>query len=520
MSLGLYIEQTARTERKEVFVFGQKTRRNKTIMERNFDVIIIGCGVAGLYTALNLDPKKRVLMLCKQDMILSNSSLAQGGVATVYDKENDTFESHVHDTFVAGGFRNNPESTHLLVEHGPNEVRALMNDFQVDFDRTADGKIHLTLEGGHSKHRILHHKDCTGREIVEKLIAAVKTRGNITVLEQALVSDVQKVDNGFWINVCQNGEYRSYSGRYCVMATGGIGRVYAFTTNSKIATGDGIAFAYRLGAKIKNLHLVQFHPTAFNNKHKRECFLISEAVRGEGAYLLNCKKERFMDRYDDRLELAPRDVVSHAIMMEEKATGSDHFYLDISRKDPEFIKNRFPMIYQNLLNAGYDMTKEPVPIYPCQHYLMGGINVDTRGRTNVDRLYACGECSHTGVHGNNRLASNSLLEALVFGHQIAQDINGLNPESEPVKPYEFPISTSETPIPQGIRTEVRQIMQKTHFVIPNHEEAVKGLKRVTELKEMLENGNYKVNKDYVQALSLITVAYIILTEVTSPEKCE
>ena len=250
------------------------------------------------------------------------------------------------------------------------------------------------------------------------------------------------------------------------------------------------------------------------------CFLISEAVRGEGAYLLNCKKERFMDRYDDRLELAPRDVVSHAIMMEEKATGSDHFYLDISRKDPEFIKNRFPMIYQNLLNAGYDMTKEPVPIYPCQHYLMGGINVDTRGRTNVDRLYACGECSHTGVHGNNRLASNSLLEALVFGHQIAQDINGLNPESEPVKPYEFPISTSETPIPQGIRTEVRQIMQKAHFVIPNHEEAVKGLKRVTELKEMLENGNYKVNKDYVQALSLITVAYIILTEVTSPEKCE
>ena len=170
-------------------------------MERSFDVIIIGCGVAGLYTALNLDPKKRVLMLCKQDMILSNSSLAQGGVATVYDKENDTFESHVHDTFVAGGFRNNPESTHLLVEHGPNEVRALMNDFQVDFDRTADGKIHLTLEGGHSKHRILHHKDCTGREIVEKLIAAVKTRGNITVLEQALVSDVQKVDNGFWINV-------------------------------------------------------------------------------------------------------------------------------------------------------------------------------------------------------------------------------------------------------------------------------------------------------------------------------
>lgn len=171
----------------------------------------------------------------------------------------------------------------------------------------------------------------------------------------------------------------------------------------KLQTGDGIAFAYRLGAKIKNLHLVQFHPTAFNNKHKRECFLISEAVRGEGAYLLNCKKERFMDRYDDRLELAPRDVVSHAIMMEEKATGSDHFYLDISRKDPEFIKNRFPMIYQNLLNAGYDMTKEPVPIYPCQHYLMGGINVDTRGRTNVDRLYACGECSHTGVHGNNRL---------------------------------------------------------------------------------------------------------------------
>lgn len=486
--------------------------RQKAIMEQNYDVIIIGSGAAGLFAALHLDRKKNVLLLCKEEMLLSNSALAQGGVAAVTDREHDTFASHIEDTLIAGGYANNPQSTKILVESGPENVMELL-DYGVDFDKTPDGKFHLTLEGGHSHHRILHHKDCTGREISEKLAAAVKKCPNVTVMEHALVCGIEKVENGFWVNVLQNDTYSAFCAHHLVLATGGIGRVYAYTTNSKIATGDGIVFAYNLGASIKNLHLVQFHPTAFNNRHTRECFLISEAVRGEGAYLLNCNRERFMHRYDERLELAPRDVVSHAIIEEQGRTESDAFYLDISRKDSAFIKNRFPMIYSKLLEAGYDLTKEPVPIYPCQHYLMGGIDVDTCGRTTVERLYACGECAHTGVHGNNRLASNSLLEALVFSHRIADEINAAGREEAPVAPYSFPDVSQGEPIPAGIRTQVRQIMQKAYFVKPNPEEIEEGFSQIAKLKDMLENGNYRVDVDFIQAKSLVTVAYIILKEV-------
>ncbi len=303
------------------------------------------------------------------------------------------------------------------------------------------------------------------------------------------------------------------SSYYCLLATGGIGRVYEYTTNSKIATGDGIALAYRLGAKIRNLHLVQFHPTGFANKLTRETFLISESVRGEGAYLLNCHRERFMQKYDERLELAPRDVVSHAIMEEEKATGSSEFYLDITHKDPEAVKNRFPMIYENVLKQGVDMTKEPIPVYPCQHYLMGGIDVSTEGKTSIDGLYAAGECSHTGVHGNNRLASNSLLEALVFSHRAADEINRLMKSTGgPIKSAVFPEDENTLPLPSGIRTETRAIMQRAYFVVPNQQEIVKGYERIAELKKMLEQTPYRVDRNYVEALSLVTVAYIILKE--------
>jgi L-aspartate oxidase len=414
---------------------------------------------------------------------------------------------------VAGGFQNNPETVHLLTTHAAHEIETILQ-FGVDFDRTADGELHRTLEGGHSRHRIFHHKDATGAEILDKLIKKVKTLPNVTILEYAMMVDMKKTDTGFSVNVLQEGNTTEYNSHFMLLATGGIGRVYGFTTNSKIATGDGIAFAYENGAEIRNLHLIQFHPTAFNNHHTRECFLVSEAVRGEGAHLLNCHKERFMDRYDDRLELAPRDVVSHAIIMESRATNSDEFYLDISHKDPEFVRNRFPMIYENVLEQGYDMTKEPIPIFPCQHYLMGGIQVDCNSETTVPNLYAAGECSHTGVHGNNRLASNSLLEALVFSRQAALDIAKKLPEAP--KTYtdgNFTAPTAPQKLPKGLRTEIRKIMQENYFVIPNKEKLPEGLKRITEIREQLLHGNYEMNADYVEAKSLATVAYIILNEV-------
>ena len=308
--------------------------------------------------------------------------------------------------------------------------------------------------------------------------------------------------------------YETCNCHFMIMATGGIGRVYQFTTNSAIATGDGITFAYEMGAKIKNLSYVQFHPTAFNNRATRECFLISEAVRGEGAYLLNCHKERFMHNYDERLELAPRDVVSHAIILESRKQNSTDFYLDISYKDSEFLKKRFPMIYQNLLEQGYDMTKEPVPIFPCQHYLMGGIDVDNNSETSLPNLYACGECSHTGVHGSNRLASNSLLEALVFSRHAANSIaSRLADAPKDFEEAEFDPHIGAPRIPKGVRTETRKILQNCYFVIPDKKAAAAGFKRVKEIREDLLSGGYFVDADFVLAKSIVTVAYIILGEV-------
>lgn len=484
-------------------------------MQKNYDVIIVGGGASGLYAALNLDPSLKVLLLTKRELTLSNSSLAQGGIAAVYDTAHDSTQKHINDTLVAGGFRNDRTAVEILTTEGPDDVRHLM-ELGVDFDRDEKGEIHLTLEGGHTRPRILHHKDCTGKEIVDKLILKVKELPNVTILEKGILCDIKKNGTTFNLDVLvnENLTHEYFGAHFVVFCTGGIGRVYEYTTNSAIATGDGIAFAYNMGAKIKNLHYVQFHPTAFASKETRECFLISESVRGEGAYLVNCNYERFMHNYDERLELAPRDVVSRSIMEEAKRTDSNDFYLDITHEDPEFVKNRFPMIYSNLLQEGYDMTKNRIPVFPCQHYLMGGINVNRNSRTSIEGLYACGECSHTGVHGANRLASNSLLEAVVFSRRCAVEINSLAKEKgDEFSKYEFHNDDKREPIPHGIRTEVRAIMQRAHFVTPDVDEAAKCFPRICELKEQIENGNYLVNRDYVEAHSLVTVAYIILKEV-------
>ena len=483
-------------------------------MSKNYDVIIAGSGTAGLNAAINLPPELKILVLSKRELMLCNSALAQGGIAGVYKSpEDDNVQLHQNDTMIAGGFKNNTETVHILVTEAADAIENLIG-LGVDFDRTPDGEYHRTLEGGHCRHRIFHHKDATGREIVEKLLEKVKTLPNVDIMENTYLCGIKKTSTGFSADTLSDEGRKSFNCHFLIMATGGIGRVYEFTTNSAIATGDGITFAYELGAQIKNLSLVQFHPTAFNNRHTRECFLISEAVRGEGAYLLNKNGERFMHNYDDRLELAPRDVVSHAIIEESRKLDSTDFYLDISRKDPEFLKNRFPMIYQNLLSQGYDLTKDKIPVFPCQHYLMGGIDVDNHALTEIDDLYAAGECSHTGVHGTNRLASNSLLEALVFSKRAAQDIaSKVATHAKDFEDYEFEHDDNAQPIPHGFRTEIRRIMQQSYFVIPDKKAAVEGFQRIQEIKRELTSGNYLVDRDYIEAKSLATVAYLILKEV-------
>lgn len=483
-------------------------------MSENYDVIIAGCGAAGLYAAINLPADLKILILCKRELSLCNSMLAQGGIAGVYNSPSDSIQFHQNDTLIAGSFKNNVDAVHTLVSEAAKDLEHII-ELGVEFDKNPDGTYHRTLEGGHSHHRIFHRADATGKEITTTLLDNVRKLSNVTIMENTIMCSSRKTSTGYSVFLKNaDDKYMTANCHFMILATGGIGRVYQFTTNSAIATGDGITFAYEMGAKIKNLSYVQFHPTAFNNRATRECFLISEAVRGEGAYLLNCHKERFMHNYDKRLELAPRDVVSHAIVLESRKQQSTDFYLDISYKDSEFLKNRFPMIYKNLLEQGYDLTKEPVPIFPCQHYLMGGIDVDQNSETTLPNLYACGECSHTGVHGSNRLASNSLLEALVFSRRAAENITSkLADVPADFEEAVFDANIGAENIPAGIRTETRKIMQNSYFVIPDKQAAAEGVKRIEEIRNDLLSGKYLVDADYVLAKSIVTVAYIILNEV-------
>jgi L-aspartate oxidase len=483
-------------------------------MHNMYDIIIVGSGVAGLYAAINVSPDLKVLIISKRSLELSNSALAQGGVAAVLNHQDDSFQIHIQDTLVAGGFTNNRESLSVLVQEGPPEVLNLVK-LGVDFDRDEHGKIDLTLEGGHTRHRIAHHKDTTGFEIITRLIAQVKTHANIDILDDSALLRLEKTKNGFCAGILKDLTYYNVATRFCILASGGIGQVYENTTNSKIATGDGIYFAEKLGAKIKNISLIQFHPTAFGIKEEgHERFLISESVRGEGAYLLNCDGKRFMFDYDERGELAPRDVVSNFILKEAEKTGSQKFYIDISFKPSEYIINRFPAIYEKCLELGIDMTKEKIPVFPCQHYLMGGIDVDTYARTTVEGLYAVGECSHTGVHGNNRLASNSLLEALVFSHRAVNDILEKIDTDSVLEKREFKLKSGQ-PVPQSIKSQVRSIMQKSFFVHPNAEEVKRNIPVLQEISQRLEKGDFAENMDTVETKSIAKIAELILREVSA-----
>lgn len=484
-----------------------------TELQKNYDVVIVGAGAAGLYAALHLPSEMRVLVLAKREATLCNSALAQGGIAGVWNSPGDHIELHANDTRIAGAFTNNPKTLQILVSEAAHDLEELVTQHGVIFDRNATGDFDRTLEGGHCRRRIFHYADSTGAEILRGLLAHTRMLPNVTISEFTVLARAMQTETGFSCELLREDTLSVVDCHFLILATGGIGRVYERTTNSAIATGDGIRIAYELGARIKNLSLIQFHPTAFNDSESRECFLISEAVRGEGAYLRNCEMERFMHRYDDRLELAPRDVVSHAIILESQRTGSTEFFLDITHKDPEKVRARFPKIYHRLMELGYDLTTEPIPIFPCQHYLMGGINVGVNAQTRVERLYACGECAHTGVHGNNRLASNSLLEALVFSRRAAQEIAR---EAADISPRfvtgEFKPITATQSIPHGIRTELRKILQENYFVIPNTEHMHAAYERVTELIQLIACEDWKMDLDYLEARAQATCAYLILEE--------
>jgi len=421
------------------------------------DVIVIGAGIAGLFAALEASRRnKRVLMITKKSLFDSNTRYAQGGIAAVISDE-DSFEFHRQDTLIAGAGLCDPEAVDVLVHEGPQGVQDLIR-YGTQFDEE-NGLLALTKEGAHSQRRILHaNGDATGYEIVRALAEKVKTDSRIEVWEDHFALDLLTEDgecHGALV-MKPGGARVAVRGLATVLCTGGTGQLYRYTTNPEVATGDGIAMAYRAGAVIRDMEFVQFHPTSLCYPGAPR-FLISEAVRGEGAVLRNIRGERFMEKYHPQLELAPRDVVARAIVSEMEATKSTYVYIDITHESPERIKHRFPNIYEFCLNYGLDMTSDWIPVAPAAHYMMGGVRTDLNGETNIARLFACGEVSSTGVHGANRLASNSLSEAIVFGRRIAERIGSLTPLEGKLRTN---CKTDRTAGPMGAVIERRLKLQK------------------------------------------------------------
>lgn len=405
-------------------------------MIKKYDFLVIGSGVAGMSYALQVaaSGKGKVALICKTSIEEANTAKAQGGVSSVTNFAVDDFEKHIHDTMVAGDYISDPEAVRQVVEGGPAGIERLVN-WGVNFDRKPDGTFDLHREGGHSEFRILHHADDTGFEIQRGLIEAVRRCPQIEILEHHFAVEIITQHH---LGVCvtrrttdiecfgayvltPEGRIDTYLSKVTLMATGGIGAVYATTTNPNIATGDGIAMVYRAKGLVKGMEFVQFHPTAlYNPKERHPAYLITEAMRGYGGILRLPSGEEFMQKYDERLSLAPRDIVARAIDKEMKIHGIDHVYLDVTHKDAEQTKAHFPNIYAKCLSIGIDITKEMIPVVPCAHYMCGGIDVNLDGQSSIRRLYAVGECSHTGLHGGNRLASNSLIEAVVYAEAAAR----------------------------------------------------------------------------------------------------
>jgi L-aspartate oxidase len=499
------------------------------------DFLVIGSGIAGLTYALKLAqhcPDKTVTIITKATPDETNTKYAQGGIAVVNDLEKDSFEKHIEDTLVAGDGLCNKEVVEIVVKEGPARVQEII-DWGARFDKDAEGDFKLGREGGHSEFRILHHKDITGREMERALLDAVKLAPNINVVHHCFVIDIITQHHlgylvtkanpdiccyGVYVLNAKNNRIEKILSRVTMLATGGNGQVYRTTTNPSIATGDGVAMVYRAKGRIENMEFIQFHPTALYEAGKRgQTFLITEAVRGDGGILRNINGEAFMERYDPRKDLAPRDIVARAIDNEMKITGTENVFLDCRHMDLEKFKEHFPNIYEKCLSIGIDVSKNFIPVAPAAHYSCGGIKTDEWGRSSVKNLYACGECSSTGLHGANRLASNSLLEAMVFAHRCYVDaVNKIEGLKElPDVPDWNAGGTSEPKemilITQSLK-ELQQVMSDYVGIVRNNVRLQRALKRIDLLFEETE-GLYQtttVSPQLLELRNMITVGYLII----------
>ena len=491
------------------------------------DVLIIGSGLAGLTSALKLANHKKVLIVSKREILDSSSQWAQGGVAAVMSSD-DSVESHAKDTEFVGGGLTDPKVASFVASHGHEAIQWLI-DLDVPFSRDeATQEFHLTQEGGHSHRRVVHAKDATGRAIQKTLSDKVKSHPNITVLENHIAVDlitenkslkVAKIKSnrclGAYVLNNKTGKVMTIASHETILAAGGVSKVYLYTTNPDVSTGDGVAMAWRAGCRVANMEFIQFHPTCLYHP-KAKSFLISEIVRGEGGLLKLPDGSRFMDEYDERGELASRDIVARAIDFEMKKRGIDCVYLDISHKSADFIKSHFPTIYARCLELGIDITKEWIPVVPAAHYSCGGVMTDLSGQTDLAHLYAIGETAYTGLHGANRLASNSLLECLVFGDAVAKHI--LNSKVD-ASSFDLPhwdesrvTDADEEILITHTWNELRRFMWNYVGIVRTNKRLSRALHRIHMLRDEVHEfyTNFKVSHNLIELRNLLQVAELIV----------
>ena len=502
-------------------------------MTRKFDFLVIGSGIAGMSFALKVAGKGSVALICKSGLEEANTYFAQGGIASVTNLIADNFNKHIEDTMIAGDYLNDRTVVEKVVLQAPGQIEELIQ-WGVDFDKDEKGEFDLHREGGHSEFRILHHKDRTGAEIQDSLIRLTQRHPNITVFENHFAIEILTQHHlgitvtrqtpdiqcfGAYIMDMQSGKIDTFLSKVTLMATGGVGAVYQTTTNPLVATGDGIAMVYRAKGTVKDMEFVQFHPTAFYHPGDRPSFLITEAMRGYGAILRTQEEQTFMNKYDTRLELAPRDIVARAIDNEMKNRGDDFVYLDVTHKDAQTTKEHFPTIYQKCLSLGVDITKDYIPVAPAAHYLCGGIKVDLDARTSIQRLYAAGECSCTGLHGGNRLASNSLTEAIVYADAAAK--HSINTLSQFDFQHNIPDwddkgtrSTEEMVLITQSLKEVGQIMSTYVGIVRSDLRLKRAWVRLDILYEETESLFKRsiASKDICELRNMINVGYLIMRQ--------